>query len=222
MKQWIALTVVAALILVVSRLLDTSPWLWGTAKQIASTGFVLTALSAGALRSRYGKLLFSGLVLSWWGDAFLIGSGDTFFQLGLVSFLLGHVMYCVAFAAHGVRVRGIAIAIAVVLPSAVGVLWWLMPSVSADLKIPVIAYIVVISTMVILAGGTFAKGAPKVILVGAVLFYMSDISVARGQFAPSAFPDYVWGLPFYYGGQILLAYSASQVGGGGTADPADF
>ena len=47
--------------------------------------------------------------------------------------------------------------------------------------------------------------------LGATLFYFSDLSVATLQFTSTAFPHYVWGLPFYYTGQLMLALSVSYV-----------
>ena len=88
-----------------------------------------------------------------------------------------------------------------------GVLWWLTPHIGDDMIWPVRAYTGVISVMVILSVGAKAAGGPWSIPIGAVLFYFSDISVASGQFVRPDFPNYVWGLPFYFIGQAFLAWS---------------
>ena len=93
---------------------------------------------------------------------------------------------------------------------AIGVFAWLQPHIPADLDIPVRAYIAVISVMVIFAFGTRGAGGPVLILIGALLFFLSDLSVAALRLAQTDFPTYVWGLPFYYGGQLCLALSVSQ------------
>jgi hypothetical protein len=67
--------------------------------------------------------------------------------------------------------------------------------------------------MVILSVGAKAAGGPWSIPIGAVLFYFSDISVAAGQFVKPDFPNYVWGLPFYFIGQVFLAISAKPAAG---------
>jgi uncharacterized membrane protein YhhN len=72
---------------------------------------------------------------------------------------------------------------------------------------PVRAYTAVISVMVLLSVGAKAAGGPWAIPIGAILFYFSDISVASGQFVKPDFPNYVWGLPFYFIGQVFLAWS---------------
>ena len=49
-------------------------------------------------------------------------------------------------------------------------------------------------------------------VAGAVLFAVSDISVARDQFVRPAFINRLWGLPLYYAAQLLLAGSVSLGG----------
>jgi uncharacterized membrane protein YhhN len=74
---------------------------------------------------------------------------------------------------------------------------------------PVTAYVVIISAMVAAAIGATAAGATGLILIGAIAFYVSDLAVARNRFvAPGAINRY-WGLPLYYLGQLLLAWSVA-------------
>ena len=208
MKKWMALTVIATALMVGTSYFNIDVgWGRGAFKLTASTGFILTALAGDAMRTRYGRVILVGLFFSWWGDAFLIGSGDIWFQLGLVSFLTGHLAYCVAFGVHGLSYRWIASAILPVVVMAAVIMQWLMPHVPAEMKIPVWAYTIVITTMVILSLGAKGRGGPWAIPIGALLFYFSDISVSSGQFVPGDFPHYVWGLPFYFVGQLFLAYS---------------
>lgn len=208
MKFWAGLCVIAAFALVALNLAGADVWLRGIAKLTASTAFIALAVSAGATRWNYGRIMLAGLFFSWWGDAFLLGSADVFFLLGLVSFLTAHVMYCVAFGVRGVRWTACAAALPAVAAITGGVLWWLTPYIGDDMLWPVRAYTAVISVMVILSVGTKAAGGPWSIPIGAILFYFSDISVAAGQFVKPDFPNYVWGLPFYFVGQAFLAWSA--------------
>ena len=48
-------------------------------------------------------------------------------------------------------------------------------------------------------------GSTPLILGGALAFYLSDLSVARDRFIREAFVNRLWGLPLYYGAQLLLA-----------------
>ncbi len=206
---WIGLAALACLALVVSNLMDARA-VAIPAKLIASTAFLGTAIVAGALKTRYGRLLFVGLLLSWCGDAFLLGTTDKMFLFGLATFLLAHVAYVIAFAARGINIKwSLATLVPIALVS-VAAMIWLTPFISAEMLIPVRVYSLVIGLMVVTAFGAKGNSGPTLIPIGASLFYFSDLSVAAGQFMQPAFPQYVWGLPFYYTGQIMLALSTAS------------
>jgi hypothetical protein len=59
------------------------------------------------------------------------------------------------------------------------------------------------------AFGTRGAGATPLIVVGACLFYLSDLSVAALRFTEPPLPTYVLGLPLYYAGQVCLAFSVA-------------
>lgn len=203
----VAVCVLACATLVASRFLDI-PSAVVLAKLIASSSFIALAISVGAMHSLFGRLLFAGLVLSWIGDMLLLGASARLFLAGLIAFLLAHLLYVSSFVVRGINWRwAIAAGIPVVLFS-VAMSLWLTPHVPASMQLPVWLYTAVISVMVSSAFGTRGAGAVLAIPAGALLFYLSDLSVAAGQFMRPEFPNYVWGLPFYYAGQMLLAGSA--------------
>lgn len=179
------------------------------AKLLASTAFVLLAVACGARESRYGALVLSGLVLSWFGDAFLIGTSQRWFLLGLASFLAAHVAYVAAFVTAGVDRRWLLFAAVPIAAIAAGVLLWLEPGLPPELAWPVRAYTAIISLMVITAFGTLGAGATPLIAVGASLFFLSDLSVAALRLAETPYPTYVLGLPLYYAAQVCLAFSVT-------------
>jgi uncharacterized membrane protein YhhN len=182
----------------------------GFAKFVASSAFVALALEQGALSSLYGRLILTGLILSWFGDLLLIGLSQTLFLAGLCAFLLAHVAYAAAFVRHGYG-RLAVVATAVPIAIIAILIWtWLEPSTPADLSLPVRAYIAVISFMVVLAYGTRGAGGSPLIAAGATLFFLSDLSVATLRLAGADYPTYVLGLPAYYAAQVCLALSASQ------------
>jgi len=193
-------------------------WFDGTGraafKLVASSAFVWLGYHCGALRSGYGRALIVGLVLSWCGDLFLLGAGREAFVAGLVCFLLAHVAYITAFARLGLNDRWLLGTLVPVAALSLAVTLWLTPQLPDALLVPVRAYTFVISLMVVVAFGARGAGATVLIPLGATLFYLSDLSVAILRFAPPGFPHYVWGLPFYYTGQVLLALSAARSGGG--------
>jgi len=179
------------------------------AKLIASTAFVAVAIQAGALHSRYGQLILLGLVASWFGDRFLVGQTRSFFLAGLGAFLLAHIAYIGAFVVNGISGRWIAVAALPVAAIGLAVSVWLTPHIPPELVVPVRAYTAVISLMVIAAIGTRGRGATMLILAGALLFFLSDLSVAALRLVQTGLPTYVWGLPLYYSGQLCLAASVS-------------
>lgn len=180
------------------------------AKLIASTAFIALGVRAGALESLFGKLILAGLVFSWCGDMLLIGTSERNFLAGLVAFLLGHVAYVSAFVAHGYRRSWVLVAAVPITAIAIAVWTWLEPYTAADMSIPVRAYIAVISLMVIFAIGTRGSGGTWLIVAGAAMFFLSDLSVAALRLVQTEYATYVLGLPLYYAGQVCLALSVSQ------------
>lgn len=187
------------------------------AKMAASTAFVAAGFAAGGLRTNYGRAVLVALFFSWWGDLFLGLSG--FFLYGLVAFLLGHVFFAVAFLLHGVRwswVRAAAAALVVVVGAVV--LW--LGDKPGDLLYPVYAYMAVISLMVALSFGARGAGASWWLVAGAVLFYCSDLFVARHRFVTQEAINGLIGLPLYFGAQWVFAYTCSLVGSARPHEPA--
>jgi uncharacterized membrane protein YhhN len=180
-------------------------------KPLASVLFVAAALANGAWGTDFGKMIAVGLVLGAVGDVLLIPRSQGFFLAGLVSFLAGHVLYAVAFAARGIDLTHTAIAAVVMLLPAILIGRWLLPHVERKMKGPVLVYMAVISAMVALAYGTLcvrADGA-AVLLGAAIAFYASDLCVARDQFVKRGPENRIVGLPLYYGAQIAFALSVA-------------
>ena len=202
--------VAVACIALVGLLLSDLKFTAAAAKLIASTGFVALAVRSGAMASTYGRLILVGLALSWCGDMFLTGQSRLAFLAGLSAFLLAHVAYVSAFIQHGYSRAWIYSAVVPVAALAIAVFTWLKPHTPANLMIPVQAYIVVISLMVIFAYGTRGRGGSILIIIGATLFFLSDLSVAALRLVQTEYPTYVIGLPFYYAGQACLALSVSH------------
>ena len=198
----LALTVVAVALLL--WFFSHDHYVYGFFKMLASTGFIVLAVAAGGIHTPYGWVILGGLALSWWGDLFLISQKRTIFLLGLISFFLAHACYCAAFVLYGIGQSSATLALAVMLLPGFLVMRWLHPHLD-KMKVPVYAYICVISMMTALSISAHTTTGGILIPCGAVLFYCSDIFVARDRFvAPGRVNAYI-GLPLYYGGQILLA-----------------
>lgn len=157
-----------------------------------------------------------GLTLSFGGDvALLFEENRRAFTVGLGLFLLAHVAYAVVFGMLG-RVSWWDVpSAAVLLAAGVGV-YRLLRANLGGMRVPVIAYIVVISVMVsrgvsTLASPAFGTGQAVMIALGAVLFYLSDAVLALCRFwRPWRYRRI--SLAFYYAGQLLIALAASGFG----------
>jgi uncharacterized membrane protein YhhN len=57
---------------------------------------------------------------------------------------------------------------------------------------------------------TAAGQGPWIVAAGAVLFYLSDLAVARDRLVAKTFGSRTWGLPAYYFGQFLLALTVGR------------
>lgn len=185
-------------------------------KTLLSTIFLLTALTTPHLHLTYSWSIIVALAFCLAGDVCLVFESRKAFLAGLVVFLIGHLVYVVAFF----KIAGVSawtigsLAVAGMVSGAVYV--WLRPHLGSMQK-PVIAYIAVITLMVAGAGSVagntgFSTAGRWLVGGGAVLFYLSDLFVARNQFVQEAFVNRAVGLPLYYLGQFLLAFSVGQIG----------
>ena len=137
------------------------------------------------------NILLTALLFSWIGDVILLFAdiGEIYFILGLVSFLIAHITYCVLF---NKQITGeiqinkplFGIGSLVIAFYLVGMIYVLMPSLG-DLKIPVIVYAAVISTMLLFAFNGYLiwqKNGALYIFLGAAVFVVSDSILAVNKF----------------------------------------
>lgn len=180
------------------------------AKPAASTGFLWAAFDAGAFESLYGQLIGVGLVLSWVGDVALLSRSSRWFLIGLISFAAAHLAYAVAFAKLGISTTTVLACGAGLAMPAWLIYRWLRPHLPDDMVRPVQVYVLLISMMVACAGAAVLAGETRLIAIGAVMFYLSDISVARDRFVDTSFTNRLWGWPLYYAAQLVLAVSIAE------------
>jgi len=140
------------------------------------------------------RLSIFALILSYAGDIILMipGNNPLFFISGLVSFLIAHLCYTKLFTTlspldkHFLKKNLIGtIGIIIFLMS---LLLYLVPKIDATLKIPVTVYAIIICTMLISAINLkekIEKKPQQLILVGAILFVISDSILALNKFDPS-------------------------------------
>lgn len=184
-------------------------------KTLLSLLFIITGLTQVNLWQPFSVMIILGLVFCLGGDVFLALPQDRMFLFGLISFLLGHICYVFGFfwiaQMGGLTVIGIITSLVIGLV----IYRWLGPHLG-NMQKPVMAYIVVISLMVVAAWSLLGTSGQSdagrwLVFLGAISFYVSDIFVARDRFLKKAFVNRQWGLPLYYLGQFLIAFSIGSI-----------
>lgn len=173
--------------------------------------FILAALVQKDPLSPYFGFVVAGLVFCLGGDVFLALPQRKAFMLGLVSFLIGHVFYVIGF--FSVAAFGGWTWVSLILAGGVSVfIYGWLRSHLGEMKGPVVGYMVVITVMVcaassLLGAKGFTLSGRVLAFAGAVAFYFSDVFVARDRFMKKEFLNRLVGLPLYYAGQFLIAFS---------------
>jgi uncharacterized membrane protein YhhN len=150
----------------------------------------------------------AALVLSMLGDIFLLwGEKEAMFIGGLVAFLLGHVAYVGGMFTLGTETVPLVLGIVLVAGGLLTIGRRIVTAVAASdepsLAKPVIAYVGVISLMVVAAFGTGIRAAG----LGALLFYGSDAQIAWNRFIGELPMGRLGVMTTYHLGQLALALS---------------
>lgn len=155
------------------------------------------------------QFMVAGLVLSLIGDVFLM-LDEKLFIGGLVSFLMGHVMYVIGLVQFDeVTPPLLIVGIVVVFVAAALVGSKVVRGASgtdARLAGPVSIYIGVISLMVVMAFGT----AVPLAIVGAMLFYASDGVLGWNKFVEPVPHGRLAVMTTYHLGQIGLVLALAS------------
>ncbi len=165
-----------------------------------------------AAESRYTAWVLVGLALSLVGDVALMFPQPKAFLIGLVGFLLAHVAYTIVFTLYNPWQPADWVTAFLLLLAAGALYRYLEPNLG-KMKRPVILYIVVICVMVnravsTLFGDALTPAQGWLIALGAFLFWLSDLMLGINKFGR----PFRWNrlsLALYYGGQLLIASSAS-------------
>jgi uncharacterized membrane protein YhhN len=146
------------------------------------------------------------LLLSLAGDVLLMLRRDNLFVAGLGAFLLAHVAYIIGLLTSGVHAGGLLVGFALAVAGFVLIVARLMRGVRRTdraLVTPVLAYVVVISVMLITAYGTTRLWA----FAGASFFYISDSLLGRQRFLEPRERGDTAVMVTYHLAQILLVLS---------------
>jgi uncharacterized membrane protein YhhN len=172
-------------------------------KIAASTAFVIVGFVRWSPDNPVNTWLIAALTLCAIGDVCLLW--QRFFDVGLFSFLAGHLAYGAGFATALPLSQWPVLILVPLTIAAASVLRWLWPY-FGQRRISVTAYVIVISIMVWGGfAGSLRDALPWSAAAGALLFYLSDLAVARQRFVHKDFANRAVGLPTYYLGQLFLA-----------------
>src|SRR5689334_25231279 len=119
-------------------------------KPLASCCFIAVAWSLG-IDSQADRWLLAALCACALGDVLLIPNDERAFLAGVGSFGLGHALYGVAFALHGVETITTTVAAVVLAGLARVVFRWLSPHLPKPLVPAVAGYCVIIALMAAIA-----------------------------------------------------------------------
>lgn len=196
--------------LLAAERLDSRMGVW-LFKPVAAGAYVWFGLSLGALASTYGRWLLLALILCWWGDVLLIPKQKRiWFRAGILAFLAGHLAYVAAFLHLPQGWMGLAVGTLLSAALAWSVLSWLGPKLPPGFRRLVVVYVVVICSMLVAAFCAADGSGIWRLALGASLFALSDISVARDRFVAKAFINRAWGLPLYFTAQLILASTVAR------------
>lgn len=156
------------------------------------------------MKAGFNRMVFAGLIFSLFGDSFLMfaGSDVYFFLYGLVSFLLAHIVYSMAFFRDFKNNPQASKYYGHLMLFVMGVFSlsyysWIRDYLN-DFRIPVMAYMIVISIMAILASYRYKRVnllSFRLIYWGAIFFVISDSALAYNKFVE----------PFSFAGILIMA-----------------
>ena len=163
----------------------------------------LAILALTAVIGLRGKLLFVALLFSAAGGVALELEAGKYFIVGLVFFLLAHVMYIVTFSRDLKAQKSRIPAVVLLVIYGLIMAFVLRPGLK-EMALPVYFYLVVITTMGIFAALRASKS--KLVLLGAISFIVSDSILAVNKFlVPVPASDYLVMITYYLA-QFLIVY----------------
>ncbi len=179
-----------------------------SSKTAASLSFVLLAIANEAAATEYGRYILLALILSLVGDLCLLSRKSHFLLSGIAAFFLAHVAFVAAFVQLGLDSTYFVISLVCATAAACFILRWLWKYLEGPYKAAVTAYLIVMTMM---ASFAFAAASVPTLGIAAILFAVSDVSVARDRFVSRDIVNKAWGLPLYYIAQLLFAASVITV-----------
>lgn len=211
------LILVVAVLAIIGAYLDgDGRWLHWLAKPAATLLIAAIAWQARpAADAFYRRAVLAGMLLSCAGDIALMLPIDAFVP-GLVAFLLAHLCYIAAFRRGLQAGRGLLGAFVLLAAFASINVAGLWPHLPMPMRVPVLAYVVVLALMAVLALARYWKrphadaleaGSARWAAGGALLFVASDSLLAWDRFGGGLPMASLLVLSTYYAAQYAIARS---------------
>jgi uncharacterized membrane protein YhhN len=206
-----ALIVVSAILHIRAEYVKHLPLIYIFKPLTTSLIILFCFLQTPVISPTYKYLVILGLISSLFGDIFLMLPSDQFIA-GLVSFLIAHIFYIVAFT----RESGFQFHIIFVIPIVViglVMLKILLPH-TGSITVPVIIYSTIILVMLWQAverWNVTSNQSSIVAFIGAVFFVFSDFILAYNRFVGQFKSARLLNLSTYYIAQWLIAFSVKLV-----------
>ena len=154
------------------------------------------------------KYLYIALLFSLLGDIFLMFGGNLYFMLGLGSFLLAHVFYILLFKN---QFKFSLLSVTPFFAATLSYFMFIKKGIDPNLLIPVSVYCLVITLMGIFAAGRKTnKYSYNLILIGSILFIISDSLIAFNKFYQPLPASSFWVMSTYGLAQFLIVLGWSK------------
>ena len=208
--DWRILYAVSAAAVLLGLIFDQQA-VYITAKPLLMITLGLYFFSATVGYPRWRVHVLAALVFSWAGDVFLISSD--WFMAGLVSFLIAHIFYIVAYQKTGAatgQLKAVDIVKFVIYGAAL--IWFIYPGLG-DLLVPVLIYALVLLGMGVWAHkrrGATSTASFKLVALGAILFAISDGLIAVNKFAYPIPAERILIMSIYISAQYLIVQGLIQ------------
>ena len=202
----VAVTVSAMLAILSAPWALGQPWLNFVFKPLTTVLILLQAWRLGSGRPAERRWVLAGLGLSLAGDVALMWPQQGFLA-GLVSFLLAHLAYLVAFTRRCRLAARVVpfVAYAGVAGAILAALW---PGVPGPLRVPVVAYVLCLASMAAQAAVIWREHPDRhnrSLAIGGALFMASDALLAVNRFAQPLPAASLWILATYWLAQWRIA-----------------
>lgn len=202
--DWRILYAVSAAAVLLGLLFDQQA-VYISAKPLLMITLGLYFFSATTGYPRWRVYVMAALVFSWAGDVFLISSD--WFIAGLVSFLIAHVFYIIAYQKTGAATGQLKpVDIVKFVIYGVVLIWFIYPGLG-DMLIPVLIYALVLLGMGVWAHkrrGATSNDSFKLVALGAILFAISDGLIAVNKFAYPIPAERILIMSIYISAQYLI------------------